>query len=589
MKFAAGFIASFVIAVFPVCEAFSQVIISGNLRGVLPDTTYIVAGPIQVSAGDSLWIEPGAVFLFDGSYDFDIYGYLSAVGTENDSIVFRPNDGVESFGSIIFRQGSSDDSELSYALITGANSSAINAYYVAVTISHCSVVNNHANWGGGIYFSHADGLISDCVITDNECVNNGGGIYCTGASPIIQNCIILRNRSNIGGSGSGRGGGGVCANHSSSPIILDSIIEDNYSAENGGGISINDNSHVTVFDTQINDNAADSSGGGIFISSNCNPILLNSEVRDNTAINGGGIYLEFNADLDVDSTSITGNTAQDEGGGIACRQSTPTFNRCEIASNSAVDGGGIHFSDSDSLEIMQSTLSENISSGQGGGIYLESSTLFMLNSIVAGSVGGGGIYFITSDSTTIAYSDFFGNGAGDFTGAPPPDLGVISGTNANGDPCDRFFNIFLDPSFVDPANLDFHLQEGSPCIDAGDPLSPLDPDDTVADIGVHYFEQLSVNEQPDVARDFQICASVYPNPFNPTTVIRFDLPHAAKVKLDVFDVGGRRVGVDLASTRVYSPGAHEITFDGSGLPSGVYIYRLTAGEYTASGKMVLMK
>ncbi len=81
----------------------------------------------------------------------------------------------------------------------------------------------------------------------------------------------------------------------------------------------------------------------------------------------------------------------------------------------------------------------------------------------------------------------------------------------------------------------------------------------------------------------------YPNPFNPTTVIRFNLPQAAKVQLDVFDVGGRRVGVDLASTRVYSPGAHEITFDGSGLPSGVYIYRLTAGEYTASGKMVLMK
>ncbi len=81
----------------------------------------------------------------------------------------------------------------------------------------------------------------------------------------------------------------------------------------------------------------------------------------------------------------------------------------------------------------------------------------------------------------------------------------------------------------------------------------------------------------------------YPNPFNPTTVIRFNLPQAAKVQLDVFDVGGRRVGVDLASTRVYSPGTHEITFDGSGLPSGVYIYRLTAGEFTASGKMVLMK
>ncbi len=106
------------------------------------------------------------------------------------------------------------------------------------------------------------------------------------------------------------------------------------------------------------------------------------------------------------------------------------------------------------------------------------------------------------------------------------------------------------------------------------------------------FEE-TADSGTDIPAEFSLLGT-FPNPFNPTTVIRFNLPVASKVQLDVFDVSGRRVGGDLSlrglvPTRVYSPGTHEITFDGSGLPSGVYIYRLTAGEYTASGKMVLMK
>ncbi|MFH1863094.1 MAG: T9SS type A sorting domain-containing protein, partial [bacterium] len=91
-----------------------------------------------------------------------------------------------------------------------------------------------------------------------------------------------------------------------------------------------------------------------------------------------------------------------------------------------------------------------------------------------------------------------------------------------------------------------------------------------------------------------------PNPFNPSTTIRFDLPIAAQVTLEVFDVNGRMVGAhcmrpaELGTRSVplqqwYPAGTHEISFDGSGLPSGMYIYRLTAGEWQGSGKMVLLK
>ncbi|MBU0520566.1 right-handed parallel beta-helix repeat-containing protein [bacterium] len=51
-------------------------------------------------------------------------------------------------------------------------------------------------------------------------------------------------------------------------------------------------------------------------------------------------------------------------------------------------------------------------------------------------------------------------------------------------------NIDADPMFVDPANEDYHLMLGSPCIDAGDPNSPLDPDGTIADMGAYFFDQI---------------------------------------------------------------------------------------------------
>ncbi|MCX6641152.1 MAG: T9SS type A sorting domain-containing protein [bacterium] len=93
-------------------------------------------------------------------------------------------------------------------------------------------------------------------------------------------------------------------------------------------------------------------------------------------------------------------------------------------------------------------------------------------------------------------------------------------------------------------------------------------------------------EPPSAPAQFSLLGA-FPNPFNPTTTIRFTLPQAAHVVLEVFDIHSRVAGVQHVEP--LQSGAHEIQFDGSGLPSGVYLYRLTTGENTASGKMVLLK
>ena len=79
----------------------------------------------------------------------------------------------------------------------------------------------------------------------------------------------------------------------------------------------------------------------------------------------------------------------------------------------------------------------------------------------------------------------------------------------------------------------------------------------------------------------------HPNPFNPTTTIRFDLPERAHARIVVYDAAGRRV-MDLVDEEL-GPGVHRVTFDARHLASGVYFYRIQAGSFTDVKKLVLLK
>ena len=79
----------------------------------------------------------------------------------------------------------------------------------------------------------------------------------------------------------------------------------------------------------------------------------------------------------------------------------------------------------------------------------------------------------------------------------------------------------------------------------------------------------------------------YPNPFNPTTTIKFVLPVASKVKINVYNSLGQLV--ETLADKEMESGYHEINFDASRLASGVYLYQLQAGEYLSVKKMILIK
>jgi hypothetical protein len=91
--------------------------------------------------------------------------------------------------------------------------------------------------------------------------------------------------------------------------------------------------------------------------------------------------------------------------------------------------------------------------------------------------------------------------------------------------------------------------------------------------------------------DFKLSQN-YPNPFNPSTLINFYIPKETHVSLKVFDVLGREVATLVNETK--SIGNHSVTFDasgvaGAGITSGIYYYRLIAGDFSETKKMVLMR
>ncbi|NUN68539.1 MAG: T9SS type A sorting domain-containing protein [Bacteroidetes bacterium] len=97
---------------------------------------------------------------------------------------------------------------------------------------------------------------------------------------------------------------------------------------------------------------------------------------------------------------------------------------------------------------------------------------------------------------------------------------------------------------------------------------------------------LSVERQTGIADRFTLTQN-YPNPFNPSTAIAFTVPTSAHVVLDVYDMLGSRVAT-LVDERL-DAGRYSSTFTASSLPSGVYVYRLRAGSFTESKRMVLIK
>jgi hypothetical protein len=410
--------------------------------------------------------------------------------------------------------------------------------------------------GGGILIYYSGGKVEHNIVRHNmlhSALDNqfGAGICAAGD---VGDYIVIRNNKFINNTIISSRGYAAGAGLTTKETLL---FENNTIANN------------TIAATVI------AWGGGILVDANFGfngQIILNRNIIYQNETNcadyleawSGGIGVAI-CGPKMTNNIIYGNVSNGYGGGVSLRHN--------------VDTGSLS-----RPVFINNTVFQN-EARYGGGIYVRGSYMYpvVFNSIMwlNTALGGGHQFSGDTGNLTVAYSDIQGNWTGD---------GNIDG----------------DPLFAD--SLAFTLSESSPCIGAGtDSLqvaqiwhycppsciygtSRPNPPGSAPDIGAseHILSTPSNIEElqsfePQV---FQLSQN-YPNPFNPNTRISFTLPKQDFVTLEVYNTLGQNVAT-LLDTKM-NTGSHDITFGAFTLPSGIYFYRIQAGEFSQVKKMVLLR
>ncbi len=298
------------------------------------------------------------------------------------------------------------------------------------------------------------------------------------------------------------------------------------------------------------------SGGGIVLH-NSSPVIRRVTITDNIGIQGGAVH--------------------------CCEHSSPIFENVLIADNTGSTGGAICCLVDSEATLINVTLYGN-GAYSGGAIYLgQTSEVILSNSILWHNTPEE-IYFQSSTwsggQLTVSYSDIENGEAGIVV----DDNSILNWMNGNFDE---------DPIFVNEETKKYHLQSGSPCIDAGDPNSPFDNDGTIADMGAFYYDQGTEIEENFELESLYYSLDNHPNPFNPSTTIKFSLHNYSEVNLTIYNIKGQKIKTLINSE--IDKGNQSINWNGDDknnepVTSGVYLYKLDVnGKTEAMKKCLLLK
>ena len=393
-----------------------------------------------------------------------------------------------------------------------------------------------------------------------------------GPGPVGGNCfsfegpddenITIRGISFRGGSDP-VGGGVVISN--CSPTFENIIVEDNTS-EIGGGIYISNSN--AIFKNIVVRNNGGNLGGGIYITGGA-PTFNNAVVSDNIAYWGGGFYTE-NSNPEINGSIIRENDAFIEGAGIYQNGGTGLIYWTSFERNNGYDYGGGIVSYQATIELVNTTFSQNIS-GVGSAMSLHSSVVSIYNSILWENDG---LLFHSPNSSGLTSLNI------GFSNIEGGENYLFNLQNIVFSTIGDIINV--NPQFCDPSNNQFSLQEGSICMTASDSFSVIGAFDLPCD-------NLDVNK---IIADEHSIIQNFPNPFNNQTKISYSLKNEGKYSIFIFNLRGQIVK-NLIS-KFGHEGDYELSWDGTDnsgqkVVSGFYVCRLKTMNGITDNKMLLLK
>lgn len=539
-----------------------------------------------------------------------------------DSIVVQPNIYYENIGI------NSNKNNISIVAIDTINETIIDGGQIFTTLG-CGgnynliqgfvIMNGNASQAGGIYCTGQNEFKN--MVVKNNTGTNAGGIYCNGDN-VFKNVIIENNQ-----------GSGIRLGPNANVLMNNVTIRNNY-ATNGGGIYFEDGATATLNNVVVVSNDANGNGGGIYNGSYF--LELNDlVVANNRALNGGnggGIY--SNVPLKLVNSFVCNNytTPSGKGGGIFCG-SLADIITSTISFNSSGNGGGIYIN-LVQANIERTTITNNYAT-IGNGIYRanQQDADITLSNFYKNS------YAIFNNTTTYlvnAENNWWGHSSGPYHPTQNP-TGQGDSVNLYVDITPFLTNPNLEAPPLPIQNLTANPSSSSSVILTWDnsPLTDIisykihyDTIKTnifyknIIDVGdtVEYeLQNLTTNkryyfsvtcydfdgneswfsdsvsafisnpvysEELENVHQYELYHN-YPNPFNPTTIIKYAIPELKFVTLRVFDVLGNEIAVLVNEEK--STGNYKIEFDATSLPSGIYFYRIQAGDFIQTRKMVLMK
>ncbi len=367
--------------------------------------------------------------------------------------------------------------------------------------------------GGDVLGVGAYALGSNVAFTNNLFMGNlAGGVDASGVGTYVSSadgagaCVDLNMAKNTltcsantftNNSGSGHGGGLCIINEGgtmTSMLIANNLFLNNSAGDGGGASILNQGGTLdaSILENVCVGDVASGNGGGIDFLDDPNYAAGQSEVtlagntfqNNDAGATGGGVSFELSAStVSFQANKLNGNISTGDGGGLYLAVDSGTVDDNLFTANGGATGGGIFATPTSELNVINNTMSGNFAIDGGGGAFQFFGVVEVLNvfnNIIWGNTatGNGGDVWVagTGDETVFANNDadgFFG----------------IWDLFEN--------NLDTDPQFVDPSTGNYHLQGGSPCINAGTngapslPSTDLDGNQRIAggivDLGCYEF------------------------------------------------------------------------------------------------------